>query len=105
MNTLLAGFFGCAAIHYALYWGFSRRERVFLVFSVQCVGYTIFCLAITTYFEATTIPVVQATLNRFVTIGVLIHVLLLEFFVVLGARRDRIFRAVVAGGTGLFWPS
>ncbi len=98
INTLLAGFFGCAAIHYALYWGFSRRERVFLVFSVQCVAYTVFCLAISTYFEATTIPAAQATLNRFVTIGVLLHVLLLEFFAALGARRDRTFRAIVAGG-------
>ncbi|HEY0869283.1 MAG TPA: ATP-binding protein, partial [Acidothermaceae bacterium] len=98
INTLLAGFFGCAAIHYALYWGFSRRERVFLVFCLQCVAYTVFCLAISTYFEATTIPAAQATLNRFVTIGVLLHVLLLEFFATLGARRDRTFRAVVAGG-------
>ena len=98
INTLLAGFFGCAAIQYALYWGFSRRERVFLVFSVQCVAYTVFCLAINTYFEATTIAAAQATLNRFVTIGVLVHVLLLEFFATLGARRDRTFRAVIAGG-------
>ena len=51
MNTLVAGSFACAAIHYALYWGFSRRERVFLVFSVQCIAYTAFCLAISSFFE------------------------------------------------------
>jgi PAS domain S-box-containing protein len=97
MNTFVAGFFACAAIHYGLYWGFSRRERVFLVFSVQCVAYTAFCLAISSFFEATTIAAAQRTLNRFVTIGVLLHVLLLQFFTELGERRDRLFRAIVAG--------
>ena len=69
-NAVLAGFFACAAIHYAVHWWLSRNERVLLVFSVQCALYTVFCLAISSFFRATTIPDCQATLDRFVTLGV-----------------------------------
>ena len=100
VNAVLAGFFACAAIHYAVHWWLSRHERVFLVFSVQCAVYTVFCLAISAFFRATTIPDAQVTLDRFVTLGVIIHVLLLHLYAELGGRRDRAFRALVTGVLG-----
>ena len=99
-NAWLSGFFACAAIHYAVHWWLSRHERVFLVFSAQCALYTVFCLAITSFFRATTIADSQATLDRFVTLGVIIHVLLLHLYADLGGRRDRAFRALVSGVLG-----
>ena len=42
-------------------------------------------------------PTAQATLDRFVTLGVIIHVLLLQLYADLGGRRDRAFRALVTG--------
>jgi signal transduction histidine kinase/CheY-like chemotaxis protein len=98
VNAVLAGFFACAAIHYAVHWWLSRDERVFLVFAVQCAMYAAFSLAITAFFRARTIPDAQATLGRFVTIGVLVHALVLELYADLGRRRDRAFRALVTGG-------
>ena len=97
VNAFLAGFFACAAIHYGVHWWLSRHERVLLVFSVQCALYTVFCLAISSFFRATTIPDSQATLDRFVTLGVILHVLLLQLYADLGGRRDRAFRALVSG--------
>ena len=97
VNAALAGFFACAAIHYAVHWWLSRHERVLLVFSVQCALYTVFCLAISAFFRATTIPNAQATLDRFVTLGVIVHILLLHLYADLGGRRDRRFRALVTG--------
>ena len=47
------------------------------------------------YLRATTISEVQATHDRFYTVGVLVHALLLQLFACLGARRDRAFRAIV----------
>ena len=73
MNAVLAGFFACAAIHYAVHWWLSRHERVLLVFSVQCALYTVFCLAINAFFRARTISDSQAALDRFVTLGVIIR--------------------------------
>jgi len=98
LNAALAGFFACAAIHYAVHWWLSRQERVFLVFWVQCALYAVFCLAISAFFRATTIADSQATLDRFVTLGLIIHVLLLHLYADLGGRRDRAFRALVTGG-------
>jgi PAS domain S-box-containing protein len=100
VNAVLAGFFVCATIHYALHWWLSRHERVLLVFSVQCALYTLFCLAITAFFRARTISDSQATLDRFVTVGVIVHVLLLHLFAELGGRRDRTFRALLSGVLG-----
>jgi PAS domain S-box-containing protein len=68
---------------------------VLLVFSIQCAMYAVFCMAFAAYLRATTVSDVQATHDRFYTIGVLIHALLLQLFAYLGARRDRIFRALV----------
>ena len=62
VNTGLAGFFACAAIHYATLWWFSRKERVLLVFSIQCLMYTAFCVAITLFFRARTIRDSQVAL-------------------------------------------
>ena len=36
IDAALVGLFAFAAIHYAIHWWFSRDERVFLVFAVQC---------------------------------------------------------------------
>jgi PAS domain S-box-containing protein len=100
VNAVLAGFFACAAIHYAVHWWLSRNERVFLVFSVQCALYSVFCVAISAFFRATTIPDAQAALDRFVTLGVLIHILLLHLYADLGNRRDRVFRGLVTAVLG-----
>ena len=94
VNAVLAGFFACAAIHYAVHWWLSRHERVLLVFSVQCAVYTVFCFAISSFFRARTTSEAQATLDRFVTLGVIIHVLLLHLYAGLGGRRDHVFRAL-----------
>jgi PAS domain S-box-containing protein len=97
VHACLAGFFAFAAIHYAVHWWFSRNERVFLVFSIQCALYTAFCVAIVAFFAAKTIPDVQAALDRFVTLGVLAHAVVLKFYAYLGDRRDRAFHALVMG--------
>ena len=97
VHGCLAGFFACAAIHYAIHWWFSRNERVFLLFSVQCALYTAFCVAIVGFFGAKTIPDIQAALDRFVTLGVLAHAVVLKFYAYLGNRRDRAFHALVTG--------
>ena len=97
VNAALAGFFACAAIHYAVHWWLSRHERVLLLFSVQCALYTVFCLAISAFFRAKTIPEAQCTLDRFVSLGAIIHVLLLHLYAGLGGRRDRAFRVLVSG--------
>src|SRR4249920_76774 len=100
VNAALAGFFACAAIHYAFHWWPSRDERVLLVFSIQCAMYTIFCLTIAAYFRARTIPDSQAMLDRFVTLGVIVHILLLHLYADLGGRRDRALRALFSGVLG-----
>ena len=96
VNTWLAGFFACASLHYAILWWRSREERVLLVFATQCALYAAFCLAIVGYFRAATIADAQIKLDRFVTIGVLVHVVALELYACL-ARRDRVFRALTSG--------
>jgi hypothetical protein len=95
MNAWLAGFFALAAVHYAIQWWFSRYERVFLVFSIQCALYTAFCWASVALARATTIPDIQAGLVRVMTLGPLVHVVLLQFYVCVSGRRDRAFRAFV----------
>src|SRR4051794_31799023 len=80
LNACLAGVFAFAAVHYAIQWWFSRNERVLLVFSIQCAVYTTFCVAIVGYFRARTIPDTQAALVRFVTIGVLAHAVVVQFY-------------------------
>src|SRR3954470_1811849 len=108
MNIWLAGFFACAAIHYTVHWWLSRHERVLFVFSVQCALYALFCLAINAFFRARTIPDSQAALDRFVMLGVIVHIVLVHLYAELGARRDRAFRALVSGVLGFlavwnFW--
>jgi signal transduction histidine kinase len=97
VHTFLAGFFAFAAIHYTIKWWSSRRERIFLAFSIQCAGYTCFCLAMGSFLRARTIPDVQAAMDRFVTIGVLIHAGFLPIYALLSGRRDRAFGVIVAG--------
>ena len=97
VNAVLAGFFAFAAIHYAIQWWFSRNERLLLVFAVQCAMYAVFCWTIIAFFQATTIPETQAALDRTITLGLLIHGVILQFYAHLGGRRDRVFRALVLG--------
>jgi signal transduction histidine kinase/CheY-like chemotaxis protein len=66
---------------------------VLLVFSVQCAVYTAFCLAMIPYYEARTIPEAQVALDRFVSIGVLVHAVAFNLYAYLGARRDHVVRA------------
>jgi len=100
MNAGLAGFFAFAAIHSAIFWWLSRKERVLLVFSVQCAVYAVFSILITSYFRATTIPEMQAASGRNVSLGMIAHVLVLQFYRELGDRRDRAFPALVTGVLG-----
>jgi len=88
----LAGFFACATIIYAFHWWNSRRERLLLIFAIQCALYTAFCAAMIPYYEARTIPAAQFALDRFVSIGVIIHAVVFNFYAYLGARRDHVFR-------------
>ena len=97
----LAGFFACAAIHYAIHWAHSRKERVLLLFSIQCVAYSAFCLAMAAYLRARTISDAQSSLDRFVTIGVLSHAVALNFYAKLAGRRDHTFRMLVTGWLAL----
>src|SRR6476661_6053990 len=71
--------------------------HTFLAGLFAFAAYTAFCLAMGAYLRATTIPDVQAALDRFVTIGVLIHAGFFPIYALLGGRRDRAFSAVVAG--------
>jgi PAS domain S-box-containing protein len=97
VNACLAGFFGCAAIHYAVQWWFSRSERVLLVFSVMCASASVFCWFFIRLAHATTIYDAQTALDRGVTIGVLHYTLHLPFFAHLGGRRDRALQVLGAG--------
>jgi PAS domain S-box-containing protein len=97
MNMLLAGVFAFAAIHYALHWWGSRKERALLAFSLQCAAYTGYFVSIAAYFGARTIPECQTALDRFVTFGVLIHAAYLHLYAYLGARRDLTFRLLSTG--------
>lgn len=67
------------------------------MFAVQCLAYVAFCLALVSYFRARTVADTQATLDRFVTIGVLVHVVSVQFYACLSARRDLVLRALVTG--------
>jgi PAS domain S-box-containing protein len=95
MNAWLAGFFAFAAIHYAIQWWFSRSERVLLVFSIQCALYAIFCSVSVALVRATTILEIQAGLVRVMTLGPVVHVVLLQFYRCLSGRRDRVFTALL----------
>ena len=97
VNTWLAGVFACAALHYAIHWWGSKKERALLAFSIQCAAYTGYFLAISSYFDARTIPECQAALDTFVTFGVLIHAAYLHLYAYLGGRRDRAFRTLSTG--------
>jgi PAS domain S-box-containing protein len=95
MNPWLAGFFAFAAVHYTFKWWFSRSERVLLVFAIQCALYTVFCSVSAALARATTIPEVQAGLVRAMSLGPLLHVVLLQFYASVSDRRDRPFRALL----------
>src|SRR5215831_4788181 len=97
MNEWLAGFFAFAAVHYAIKWWLSRSERVLFVFSIQCALYTVFCSVSVALTRATTIADVQSGLIRVMTLGPLVHVVLLQFYASVSGRRDRAFRALLTG--------
>jgi PAS domain S-box-containing protein len=65
------------------------------VFAIQCALYTVFCWVSVALARATTIPDIQAGLVRVMTLGPLVHVVLLQFYVCVSGRRDRAFRAFV----------
>jgi PAS domain S-box-containing protein len=96
-NAALAGFFAFGGIHYAIHWWSSRRERTLLLFSLQCFVYAAFSLAITALSGATSIADAQACLGALVTLGVIAHGLVLQFYAYVGERRDRAYRAIVTG--------
>jgi PAS domain S-box-containing protein len=95
MNPWLAGFFAFAALHYAFKWCFSRSERVLLVFAIQCALYTVFCSVSVALGRATSIAEVQVGLIKVMTLGPLVHIVLLQFYACVSGRRDRAFRALV----------
>jgi PAS domain S-box-containing protein len=97
VNAVLAGVFAFAAIHYAVHWWLSRHERVLLVFSVQCGLFALLGLAMNSFFRATTVADSQAALDRVMTLGGVLYVVMLQFYAELGGRRDRSFRALVTG--------
>jgi PAS domain S-box-containing protein len=97
LNLCMAGFFACAALHYAIHWSRSRGERALLVFSIQCAAYTGFHLFLSSYFGAKTVADCQVALDRFVSFGVLVHATYLHLYAYLGNRRDRAFRALSTG--------
>ena len=97
MNACLAGFFAFAGVHYSIQWWLSRSERILLLFAVQCALYTAFCCTMVMQLQAPTLPQVQSAVDRVITVGVLAHGLVLQFYVYVGGRRDRVFRALVWG--------
>jgi len=97
VNAALAGFFAFAALHYGIQWWLSRSERILLVFALQSFVYAVFSWAMGNGLGATTVEEAQTALDRVITIGVLAHVLVLQFHALLGKRRDHTFRAAVAG--------
>ena len=97
LNAGLVGLFAFAALHYVVQWWFSRNERVLLVFSIQCSAYAAFCLAMMSFLGARTVPDAQAGMDRCVTLGVLVHAVVVNLYAHLGNRRDRVFRGIVTG--------
>ena len=95
LNAWLAGFFALAAVHYAIQWWLSRFERVLLVFSIQCALYSAFSLVTVSLVQAGTIPEVQTALGRIMTLGLLAHAAVLQFYASVSGRRDHAFRALV----------
>jgi signal transduction histidine kinase len=97
LDASLAGLFAFAAVHYAVQWWFSRDERVFLVFGIQCGLYAAFSGISVARHQATTIDGAQATLDWAVTIGLCTHAVVVQFYALLARRRDQVFRALMAG--------
>ncbi len=97
VNAWLAGFFAFAAVQFAIKWALSRSERALFFFSVQCALYAVFSVLAVGRSLATTIPEVQASMDRSVTVGLLAHLAVLQFYVELGSRRDRLVRAIIGG--------
>src|SRR4051812_33374864 len=97
LNVCLVGFFAFTAVHYATQWWFSRNERLLIVFAIQCFSYAVFCVFLTRFLRATTIAETQAALGRLVTVGLIVHVLVLQFYADVAGRRDRLFRVGISG--------
>ena len=97
INAALGGLFAFAAIHFAVTWWYSRNEQVHLYFAIQSGIYVGACYVIVSYFQSSTVPEAQSSLNWIVTFGAIVHGVVLHFYVLLGNRRDRAFRWVVSG--------
>ena len=93
----LGGLFAFAAVHYALQWWFSRKEKVLLAFSVVCALYTAFTLSMSSRHLVTTIAESQRVLDRSVTIAMLAHAAQVQLYAYLAKRRDHVFRALLCG--------
>src|SRR4029077_16627602 len=78
-------------------WWFSRDRRVFLLFSIQCGLYAVFCGCMISFLQATTIPDAQGGMTRCFSIGSIINAVVVNFYALLGGRRDRAFRGLVTG--------
>ena len=97
VNAGLAGLFAFAAIHYGITWWFSREERVHLLFAIQSGLYVVVCYLIASYFRSTTVPDAQARLDSIVTLGAIVHPVVIHFYALLGGRRDRGLRWGITG--------
>jgi PAS domain S-box-containing protein len=97
LNASLGGMFAFAAVHYALQWWLSRHEKVLLWVALLCAIYTVFAWTSVSSLRATTIEDAQTFLTRGVTVGLLGHVVTVQFYASLAGRRDRVFRGLVMG--------
>ena len=79
VNAGLVGLFALAAIHYAVTWWFSRKERVLLLFSIQCCAMVAVCFVTVSYFGSTTVPDAQVWLDRLMAFGAITHAMELHF--------------------------
>ncbi|HEY5927108.1 MAG TPA: ATP-binding protein [Kofleriaceae bacterium] len=91
------GLFAFAAVHYAIQWWFSRNERVLLVFAVQCALYVAFTWTMLWRRQVTTLAETQTALDTNVTLALILFAVIVQFYALLGNRRDRTFRLLVVG--------
>jgi PAS domain S-box-containing protein len=97
IDATLMGIFAFATVHYTIQWWLSRRERILLVFAIQCALYSAFTWTMLSRRSATTVSDAQLALDRNVTLGLLVYVVLLHLYALLGNRRDRMFRLIASG--------
>ena len=102
IDACLLGLFSFAAIHYAIQWWLSRHERVLGVFAVQCALYAAFTWTMLLRHRATTVEEAQAALDINLTFAVLVYIVIVQFYALLGNRRDHAFRVLLVAVYVLF---